>query len=206
VVSQADGTAALMPVAGSVEELLAGATEREPLVDGAGKSGARLERVTIDGQRYVVKYLRLADDWTMRAAGELDGATLTLWRRGLLARLPDRINQPIVAVAIDLTDRPTARGGSVLLMRDVGEWLVPVSDEAIPLDQHLRFLADMAALHAGFWAAGEEIDVVPTMHRYLELSPWTSAAEAGLGSSHLVPRLVGEGWPLVRWLRRLPRW
>ena len=179
-----------VPVADSVEELLAGASEREPIVDGAGKSGARLERVVIDGRRYVVKYLRIADDWTMRAAGDLAGATFTAWRRGLLARLPDCINQPIVAVAKDA-------GGCVLLMHDVGEWLVPVEDEPIPLDQHLRFLDHMAAMHAAFWDGGAEIEVVPAMHRYLELSPWMAEAEAALGSEHVVPRLVAEGWPLL---------
>jgi Phosphotransferase enzyme family len=179
-----------VPVADSVEELLAGASEREPIVDGAGKSGARLERVVIDDRRYVVKYMRIADDWTMRAAGDLAGATFTAWRRGLLARLPDCINQPIVAVAKDA-------GGCVLLMHDVGEWLVRVEDEPIPLDQHLRFLDHMAAMHAAFWDGGAEIEVVPAMHRYLELSPWMAEAEAALGSEHVVPRLVAEGWPLL---------
>jgi len=181
---------AAVPVADSVAELLAGASEREPIVDGAGKSGARLERVVIDGRRYVVKYLRIADDWTMRAAGDLAGATFTAWRRGLLARLPDCINQPIVAVAKDA-------GGCVLLMHDVGEWLVPVTDEVLPLDQHLRFLDHMAAMHAAFWDGGAEIEVVPAMHRYLELSPWMAQAEAALGSEHVVPRLVAQGWPLL---------
>jgi hypothetical protein len=55
----------------------------------------------------------------------------------------------------------------------------------------------MAALHAAFWGCGPECDVVPAMHRYLELSPWTARAEAAIGSAHLVPRLVGRGWPLL---------
>ena len=80
-------------------------------------------------------------------------------------------------------------------MRDVAPWLVPVSDEPIGLDQHLRFLRHMAALHAAFWACGSECEVVPVMHRYLELSPWLAHAEAAVGSAHLVPRLVGQGWP-----------
>ena len=63
----------------------------------------------------------------------------------------------------------------------------------IPLDQHQRFLAHMAALHAAFWECGPEVDVVPTMHRYLELSPWLAEAEAETGSDHLVPQLVGQG-------------
>jgi len=181
-----------------VDELLAGATDREPMIGGAGKSGARLERVTIDGERYIVKYLDLADDWTMRAAGSLSGAAMTLWRRGMLARLPECINQPIVGVAMNRSEPSGGpSGGSSLLMRDVGEWLVPVEDDPIPLEQHLRFLDHMSAMHAKFWGGGAEIEVVPAMHRYLDLSPWTAQAEAALGSDHLVPRLIGQGWPLL---------
>ena len=55
----------------------------------------------------------------------------------------------------------------------------------------------MAALHAEFWACGPEFDVVPAMHRYLELSVWTAMAETAAGSAHLVPQLVGKGWPLL---------
>jgi hypothetical protein len=182
--------AAAVPVADSVDTLLAGASAREPLVGGSGKSGARLERVVIDGQRYVVKYLHLADDWTMRAAGDLSGAAFTAWRRGLLARLPVCINQPIVGVCMD-------PGGSAVLMRDVSRWLVPVTDEVIPLEQHLRFLDHMAAMHAAFWDAGQEVEVIPVMHRYLELSVWIAEAEAAIGSTHLVPRLIGQGWAML---------
>jgi hypothetical protein len=168
--------------------LLARATRWEE-VESAGKSGARLERLRIDDQPYVLKHLDLDRDWTMRAAGAIGGATSELWRRGLLGRLPSCINQPIVAVA--------CRGVTQVLMRDVGPWLVPVSDQPIGIEQHLRFLAHMAALHAAFWAAGPEVEVVPAMHRYLELSPWTAQAEAARGDPPLVPRLVGEGWSLL---------
>jgi hypothetical protein len=168
--------------------LLARATRWEE-IESAGKSGARLDRLRIDDQPYVLKHLDLDRDWTMRAAGAIGGATSELWRRGLLGRLPSCINQPIVAVA--------RNGVTQVLMRDVGPWLVPVSDQPIGIDQHLRFLAHMAALHAAFWAAGPEVEVVPAMHRYLELSPWTAQAEAARGDPPLVPRLVGEGWSLL---------
>ena len=82
-------------------------------------------------------------------------------------------------------------------MHDVGRWLVPATDEPIPPAQHARFLRHMAALHAAFWDCGAELDVVPAMHRYLELSPWMAEAEAAAGSPHLVPRLVAKGWPLL---------
>jgi Phosphotransferase enzyme family len=171
-----------------VAELIAGATERTSLTEGAGKSGARLERLVIGGQPYVLKHLDLAEDWTMRASGCLRGAPLAAWERGLLARVPACFNQPIVEVFRE-------DGGCGVLMRDVTPWLVPVSDEPIGLEQHLRFLRHMAALHAAFWGCGGECEVVPVMHRYLELSPWLADAEASIGSAHLVPRLVGEGWP-----------
>ncbi len=55
----------------------------------------------------------------------------------------------------------------------------------------------MAALHASFWDGGAEIEVVPVMHRYLELSPWTAIAEAHIGATHRVPQLIGKGWALL---------
>jgi hypothetical protein len=179
----------------NVTDLIAGATERTSLIEGAGKSGARLERIVIGGQPYVLKHLDLAEDWTMRASGCLRGAPLLAWEAGLLTRLPACLNQPIVGVALEDGGGPPPSGGCALLMRDVTPWLVPVTDEPISLDQHLRFLRHMAALHAAFWACGSECEVVPVMHRYLELSPWLAHAEAAVGSAHLVPRLVGEGWP-----------
>jgi len=181
----------------SVTELIAGATSRVSLTEGAGKSGARLERLVIGGQPYVLKHLDLAQDWTMRASGCLRGAPLLAWERGLLARLPACFNQPIVGVCRVGGGGRARAGGCAVLMRDVSPWLVPVTDEPISLDQHLRFLRHMAALHAAFWACGSECEVIPVMHRYLELSPWLTIAEAFVGSGHLVPRLVGEGWPLL---------
>jgi hypothetical protein len=55
----------------------------------------------------------------------------------------------------------------------------------------------MAAMHAAFWDCGAEVDVVPAMHRYLELSPWLAEAETAVGSNHLVPQLVAKGWPML---------
>jgi hypothetical protein len=55
----------------------------------------------------------------------------------------------------------------------------------------------MAAMHVAFWGCGSDVDVVPVMHRYLELSPWMAEAEEAIGSNHLVPQLVAKGWPLL---------
>ena len=170
--------------------LLARATERAPLDGAPGKSGAEMERLVIDGEPYVLKRLDLGRDWTLRASGCLPGPPLVLWQRGVLDRLPGCINQPIVGAA-------RQAGGCLLLMRDVTPWLVPATDEVIAESQHARFLRHMAELHAAFWDCGEECDVVPAMHRYLELSPWMAEAELAAGSAHLVPELVAKGWPLL---------
>jgi len=172
----------------SVEELLAGAGEPSP-IESVGKSGAALDRVTIDGEPYVVKYLDPANDWTIRIAEVPATAPVEVWRRGLLHALPPEIDSPIVGVA-RLPDT------AVLLMRDVSPWLVPGGDEPIPLAQHEGFLDAMAAMHLKFWESTEDIDVVSAERRYLELSPLMAAAEAELGSDHLVPQLVARGWPM----------
>lgn len=178
------------PVLDSVEELVAGATDRRPL-EGPGKSGARLERLTIDGQEYVLKLLDQEADWTLRAAGVPGSASVLLWRRGVFDDLPACFDQPIVAVAHD-RDRPTL---SALLMRDVGAHLVPATDDPITTDQQDLFLDHMAALHVAFWE--RPLAVVAPADRYLELSPRMAAAEAARGSEHLVPHLVAQGWPLL---------
>ena len=181
-----------MKLVGTLDRVLAGAADRAPMNNADGKSGARFERVTIDGERFVVKYLDIRDDWTMRATGQLAYAPVLLWRRGLLDRLPACFLQPIVDVAtVDGTpdDRQVA-----LLMRDVGEWLVPEGDEVLSLDTHLQLLDHLATLCAVFWGGGHDLELVPMMNRFLEISPWTAIAEAAIGSDALVPKLVGQGW------------
>jgi hypothetical protein len=180
-------------VAASIDELLAGATLHEPMTHTDSKSGAVFERVEIGGEPFVVKYLDIRDDWTMRSTGQLEYAPVVLWKRGLLQRLPECFDQPIVGVAH--ADPDGARGRRIaLLMRDVGEWMVPEGDDVLPLAVHLQLLDHIAVLSAAFWGGGPDLEVVPMTNRYLELSPWTAIAEAGIGSDALVPRLVGDGW------------
>jgi phosphotransferase family enzyme len=181
------------PVHASVESLLAGASEREPLQHNDSKSGARLERVRIDGEWFVAKWLDLRDDWTMRAVGDFGGATLTIWRCGLLDALPACIDQPIVGVAHDPAVGPGGYG-TVLLMRDVARFLVPEGDAVLSLEQHRAFLDHMAQVHATFWDFDDQWSLIPTVSRYFETSPWTALVEAELRSGAFVPPLIGKGW------------
>jgi Phosphotransferase enzyme family len=177
----------------SINELLVGATRHEPMSHTDSKSGAGFERVEMDGRRFVVKYLDIRDDWTMRATGQVEYAPIVLWRRGVLDRLPECFEQPIVGVAHADVDGSHGRRFA-LLMRDVGDWMVPEGDSVLPMAVHLQLLDHLAALSAAFWGGGADLEVVPMANRYLELSPWTAITEAAIGSDALVPRLVGEGW------------
>ncbi|HEX4491611.1 MAG TPA: aminoglycoside phosphotransferase [Acidimicrobiia bacterium] len=181
-----------MKLVGTLESVLAGASDREPMTHTDSKSGARFERVTVDGERFVVKYLDIRDDWTMRATGQLAYAPVVLWRRGLLDRLPSCFVQPIVDVAT--ADGTPGHRQVALIMRDIGEWLVPEGDDELAIDTHLQFLDHLAALCAAFWGGGHDLEVVPMTNRYLELSPWTATTEAAIESDAVVPQLVGEGW------------
>jgi Phosphotransferase enzyme family len=96
---------------GAIDDLLGCATARQPLTT-AGKTGAYLvERVLIDGQRYVVKHLSAGGDWLMRSTGDFGLRELALSERGVFAGLPAEIDHAVVAVARD------GRHG-VLLMHD----------------------------------------------------------------------------------------
>jgi hypothetical protein len=118
---------------------------------------------------------------------------VVVWQRGLLDRLPECFDQPIVGVAhADIGDDRGRR--FAMLMRDVGKWLVPEGDAVLPIAVHLQLLDHLAALSAEFWGGGADLEIVPMTNRYLELSPWTTIAEAAIGSDAFVPRLIGEGW------------
>lgn len=177
--------------AASLDELLAGATERQAMKTADSKSGALFERVTIGGEAFVVKHLHADDDWIQRVTGDLGCRPAMLWRAGLLDDLPACLDHAIVGVATGL-----GRGGygAALLMRDVHEWLVPEGDDPVPLEQELRFLDHMAALHAHFWGWADEWDLQPPTHRYLYFSAVNLSTELSRPEVEAVPRIATDGW------------
>lgn len=178
-------------VAGSLDELIAGATGRSAMTAADSKSGARFERVDIDGAAYVVKHLHVDDDWIMRATGDLGCRPLTMWRSGLLDQLPDCLDHAIVGAAAGFGRNGW---GAALLMHDRSKVLVPEGDTVVPADQHARFLTHMAALHARFWGWTDTVGLEPAYHRYLEFSPAVVAVEGERGWPDGVPPLVLRGW------------
>ena len=178
-------------VVGSVEELLAGATDRQPLTSSDSKSGGSLERVVIDGERYIVKLIHVDDDWIMRCTGDLRCRPLLMCTSGLIDRLPPCLDTATVGVAVGLGRNGW---GGALLMHDRSDWLVPEGDAPVPLEQHLRFLDHMAELHATFWGWEDDVGLTPYTNRWAFFSSHLAVVEAALGSVGGVPAITAQGW------------
>jgi hypothetical protein len=157
------------------------------MLDADGKSGALLERVVIDGARFVLKHIDAHDDWIMRQTGDLVGFPIALWEAGIVDLAPSCIDHTYVGAARE------GRAGAIL-MRDVGSVLVAANDQPLPLEQHLRFLEHMAMFHATCWGWEDSVGLLPLANRYCWLSPTALACERALGSPNQVPVIAEQGW------------
>lgn len=182
-------------VLGSVEELLAGATERAPLTHTDGLSGSVLERVVIDGERYVVKHLDRRTDWLLRATGDTDCRAVTFWELGLYDAMPAFLDHTVVGAARDVARGP---GTASLLMRDVGPWLVPEGNAAVSLGVHHRFLGHLAEQHALMWGWRDTVGLLSMTARYRMLAPDTMASEVAREDTHPVPEYMLGTWDRLR--------
>ncbi|HEV7828722.1 MAG TPA: hypothetical protein VGP04_07690 [Pseudonocardiaceae bacterium] len=169
-----------------LDDLLLAASSRAAWVPEDTKSGARFERLVIDGERYVLKYQDPRDDWLLRAAGDPGERYVRLWQDGLLGRLPEVIDPAVVAGSFD---------GDVgmVLLRDVTAQLLP-PQKPFSTEQHTRFVDHMATMHAAFWGWRDDVGLTPLATRYLMFSPAVAKAEAALGSAAVVPKVMAQGW------------
>lgn len=189
----ADVTTRLVPrkAVTSVEELVAGATERAPFAGSDGKSGSRLERVMIKGEPYVLKHLHPDGDWTMRGFGDLGCRPVAVWTSGLLDAVPPTIDHAVVGAATGLGRNGW---GGALLLRDVGDHLVPEGDTPLTLTQHRQLLDHLADLSATFWGGDGLPELLSLESRWSAFGPGWLAAEAQRGWPDAVPRIAADGW------------
>ena len=102
----------------SLAGLLEQAERREPWMPDDTKSGARFERVVIDGRARSCSSTRTPGTTGCSARpGTRAVSYVRLWESGLLDRLPDVIDHAVVAAAYDGTV-------GIVLLRDVGEALL----------------------------------------------------------------------------------
>ncbi|HEX6417767.1 MAG TPA: phosphotransferase [Acidimicrobiales bacterium] len=178
-------------VVGSVDELVAGATSRRTFHNADAKSGSTFERVEIGGERYVLKVMHVDDDWIARSLGDLTCRQVTVWACGLLDAMPASIDHAVVGAA-----RGFGRNGwgAALLLRDVGEHLVPEGDDPVTPDEHAAFVDRMAELSARFWGFTDDVGLTPPSVRWSFFGPGMLACEAERGWSHEVPVIAERGW------------
>ena len=188
------------PVSNSVEELLAGATERSPFLTSDSKSGSAFERVVIDGQPLIVKHIHIDDDWTMRFNGDVGCNPVQVWRAGLMDVLPDRIDHGVVAVAAGFGRNGW---GGAILMRDLSDAMVPPGDDVLPLEQHAVLVGDLAALSARLWGWRDTVGLTPIEQRWTWFNYASLAVEEARGWPDPVPRIAFEGWQ--KFAERAPR-
>jgi hypothetical protein len=174
-------------VAASVDELVAGASSRTPMDVADSKSGARFERVVIEGDAFVLKHVDHRDDWIMRQTGDVGCVPVVVWESGVLDLVPGCIDHATVGAA-----REGNRGA--VLMRDVSASLVTADDAPVPPEQHLRFLDHLAALHAACWGWRDTVGLIPLANRYSFFGPAALDCEAAMGFPQPVPRIATEGW------------
>ncbi|MFL6206286.1 MAG: phosphotransferase [Acidimicrobiales bacterium] len=177
--------------AASVDELIVGATERGPLGGTDGKSGSTLERVVIDGERFVLKQLHPDGDWTMRGFGDLGCRPVEVWTSGLLDAVPPTIDHAVVGAAAGLGRNGW---GGALLLRDVSDHLVPEGDAPLSLEDHRQLLDHLADLSAAFWGAEGTPDLLSLESRWSAFGPGWMWAEERLGWPDAVPRIAADGW------------
>ncbi len=158
----------------SVDDLLARATRREVLVADDGKSGNQLERVVVDGQRLVVKHMTLAGDWIMRVMGDRVFWPYVAAQAGLIDQVPPCIDHAMVALALE---GDALTGTLHVVMRDVGDHVIPEGDDPVTVEQHRGFLTHMANMHASYWGWHDELGLQPMALRLLPFAPATIAPE-----------------------------
>ena len=187
-------------VADSLEQLIAGASDRVQLRPEDARSGATFERLVIDGERYFLKVLSADSDWIMRCTGNTTNWEFQAWKAGLYHRTPSVIDHAMVGMALEGSGS-TAR--LAMLMTDRGADMVPPGDTVLPVATHDQFIDHMAAMHAAFIDWHDDIGLNTLAQRFLFFAPQTIAPELLVDDVPGPIRVAHEGW--ARLPERAPR-
>jgi hypothetical protein len=180
----------VVAVARSLDELLAGATSREPMKHADSKSGASFERLVIDGRPHVVK-LFAERDWLADAAADVECRAVSLFERGIYDLMPDVDHTVVGAARLSPDGAPYP---AALLMRDAGDEFIP-EDATVDAATHAAFLEAMAAMHARFWDGPPDAVYMDFARSYRLLSPAQAVEERDrLGDRSDVLRYALSGW------------
>jgi hypothetical protein len=182
-------------IAPSIAALTDTATARQQVHPADARSGAHFERVVIDGQPHFLKVLSYRTDWIMRVTGDRDQRSFRIWQAGLLHRFPAEIDHTVVAMA---RDGAGVDAQLAILMRDVGEQLVPPGDAPITAQTHARFVDHLAALCVAFRGWPDPLGLTTMAQRIRCFAPDTIAGELAGPAPDLVLQLADQGWARLR--------
>jgi hypothetical protein len=178
------------PVVDSVDELLDGARRVGTFNSSDARSPAPFERVEVDGEPCVVKFVHVDHDFAMRAAGDVGCLPRRAWELGLMDVAPDLIDHATLGAA----HWGRNGWGVALLMRDVSKALIPAGDTPVPEKVHVALVDHLAGLSARCWGWRDELDLLPVGRRWEFFSPQMVAGERALGFPEQVPRIADDGW------------
>jgi hypothetical protein len=181
-------------VAESRAELIAGATDREPVRSTDAKSGARFERLNLGGVPHFLKTLSAADDWIMRVTGNTTFWEFRVWQAGIYAACPPVIDHTIIGMALEGTGSTAVLS---ILMADRGTDLVPPGDAPVPSGHHQAFLDHMAQVHAHFLGWRDDLGLQDPAQRFLFFAPENIAAELQASDVPLPIAVADRGWRLL---------
>jgi Phosphotransferase enzyme family len=114
-------------------------------------------------------------------------------------RTPPWIDHTVVAMALEGTGPDALLG---MLMRDVGQLLLPEGDSVVELAWHRRFVDHLAGLGATFWGWRDEIGLCTMRERFRFFAPHNIAPELARPDTDRVLVAADQGWAALR--RRTP--
>ena len=187
------------PVARSVDELLDGATRREPFHPSDSRSGSHFERVWFGDEQMIMKYLHVDDDFAMRATHDSDCRSLRAWAAGLYDVAPAVIEHGIVGMAGGVGRDGL---GAAILMRDLSAALATQGDVPFSERQHDDFIDHLATMCAATWGWHDDIGLMPYGARWEFFGHAAIEGDRALGWPERVPQIADEGW--ARFADRAP--
>jgi len=182
-------------VAASIAALTADAIAREVLHPADARSGSRFERVVIDGDPHFLKVVGYRTDWIMRVTGDRDQRTFRLWQAGVMDLFPAELDHTVVAMARDGEGVDAELG---ILMRDVGDRLIPPGDDPVSAEANASFVDHLAVLCVTFRDWRDHLGLTSMVDRVRFFAPHTIAAELAGQAPDRVLQLADQGWSRLR--------
>ena len=127
----------------------------------------------------------------MRVTGDRDYRTFKIWNAGVMDAAPPSIDHAVVGMALEGSGETAVLS---VLMRDVGEHLIPPGDDPITFTQHEQFIDHLADLGATMWGWRDDLGLKSMRERLRFFAPETIAPELARDDTDPVIEYADQGW------------